>query len=603
MSSSESGIPTTVEAERSDYAGAIIDHLDLWTSAVTKKSTTGRGSNGKIELTGIKKLRELILDLAVRGKLLPQDSNDEPASLLLKKIAAERDRIAKKSNFKVTKANEIGLSLSTTFKIPSNWKWCLLDNISVIARGGSPRPIKDYITNDAKGLNWIKIGDAKKGSLYIDRTNEKIRPEGLKKTRKVYPGDLILSNSMSFGQPYIMSIDGCIHDGWLLIRTPDELISKIFLYYLFLSNHSAKSFRDAAAGAVVQNLNADKVRLLSVPLPPLAEQHRIVQKIDELMALCDKLEQQASDQLAAHETLVDTLLDTLTNSADATELAGNWACIQYHFDTLFTTEHSIDRLKQTILQLAVMGKLVPQDANDEPASVLLEKIAVEKERLVNEGKIKKPKALLQISEEEKLFAVPKGWEWIRCGDLTTKITDGEHSTPKRSSNGKYLLSARNVTNEGILLSDVDYVPDFEFERIRKRCDPNKGDILISCSGSVGRAALVDRDNTYSMVRSAAMIRPAKYHFNLKFLLYSLHSPYLQSQIVANSRQSAQANLFLGAIAKLVFLVPPFEEQNRIVQKVDELMALCDKLKTRLNKASKIQQQLAKAVVTVKTDVA
>jgi type I restriction enzyme, S subunit len=125
--------------------------------------------------------------------------------------------------------------------------------------------------------------------------------------------------------------------------------------------------------------------------PPLDEQHRIVEKVDELMALCDRLEQQVGDQLEAHEVLVDTLLDALTRSADATEVAESWARIAEHFDTLFTTEASIDKLKQAILQLAVMGRLVEQDPNDEPASVLLERIAEEKARLVKEGKIKKQK--------------------------------------------------------------------------------------------------------------------------------------------------------------------------------------------------------------------
>ncbi|MEI8603628.1 restriction endonuclease subunit S [Shewanella sp. PP-Sp27a-2] len=147
-----------------------------------------------------------------------------------------------------------------------------------------------------------------------------------------------------------------------------------------------------------------------------------------------------------------------------------------------------------------------------------------------------------------------------------------------------------------MLNDVDYVPKHEFERIRKRCDPNIGDVLISCSGSVGRVALVDRDYTYSMVRSAAMIRPCNENLNSQFLAIMLRSPYLQEQMRVRSKQSAQANLFLGAIGNLVTIIPPLEEQHRIVAKVDELMALCDQLKARLADAQTTQLHLTDAIV-------
>jgi type I restriction enzyme S subunit len=177
-----------------------------------------------------------------------------------------------------------------------------------------------------------------------------------------------------------------------------------------------------------------------------------------------------------------------------------------------------------------------------------------------------------------------------------KITDGEHATPRRTNSGHYLLSARNVTNEGILLHDVDFVPTEEFVRIRKRCDPNIGDILISCSGSVGRVALVDRNDAYSMVRSAAMSRPDSDNLEKEYLALMLRSPYLQIQMKNRSKQSAQANLFLGAISNLVSIIPPLAEQHRIVTKVDELMALCDSLKIQLNQAQTTQLHLTDAIV-------
>jgi type I restriction enzyme S subunit len=163
------------------------------------------------------------------------------------------------------------------------------NDIAEIERGGSPRPIKAFLTDDPDGLNWIKIGDTEQGGKFITSTREKIRKEGLKKTRKVYPGDFLLTNSMSFGRPYITKIEGCIHDGWLRIHLYGELGADYF-YQLLSSPLIAESFKKAAAGAVVLNLNAEKVREVLIPLPPLAEQQRIVAKVDELMAWCDELE-------------------------------------------------------------------------------------------------------------------------------------------------------------------------------------------------------------------------------------------------------------------------------------------------------------------------
>jgi type I restriction enzyme S subunit len=178
------------------------------------------------------------------------------------------------------------------------------------------------------------------------------------------------------------------------------------------------------------------------------------------------------------------------------------------------------------------------------------------------------------------FTPPNNWVITYLSNISPKITDGEHATPRRSESGYYLLSARNVTNEGISLSDVDFVPEDEFLRIRNRCNPDKDDILISCSGSVGRVAIVDEDNKYVMVRSAALVKLFHSNINNQYIAYALRSPYVQSQIIQKSKTTAQANLFLGKIKELLIPLPPLKEQKRIVAKVDQLMALCDALEER-----------------------
>lgn len=264
----------------------------------------------------IKDLRQAILNLAVGGKLVEQDPNDEPAAGLLKRISKEKKQMVAAGKFKTFDGELLGDNANSPFLIPANWTWCYLDDLAAIARGGSPRPIKSYLTDDPNGIPWIKIGDSVRGSIYIKNTKERIRPEGLTKSRMVYPGDLLLSNSMSFGYPYITNIRGCIHDGWLVIRTPETLVDKLYLHTLFISSHAKQIFSKLASGAVVQNLNADKARLLPVPLPPLAEQRRIVAKVDQLIALCDRLETGLATADGTRSRLLESLLrDALASSA------------------------------------------------------------------------------------------------------------------------------------------------------------------------------------------------------------------------------------------------------------------------------------------------
>ena len=233
---------------------------------------------GKL-VAAIKQAKSKILDLAIHGKLVPQDPNDEPANELLKRINPKAEITCDNPQYG-----------KLPFKIPNSWEWCRLGTVNEIARGGSPRPIKDYLTNDVSGINWIKIGDTTKDGKYIDSVKEKIRPEGAKKSRFVHKGDFLLTNSMSFGRPYILNVDGCIHDGWLVISPIGNAYTSDFLYYLLSSSFAFEQFANVASGGVVTNLNSDKVADTKFPLPPINEQERIVAKTEELFAQLDKIE-------------------------------------------------------------------------------------------------------------------------------------------------------------------------------------------------------------------------------------------------------------------------------------------------------------------------
>jgi restriction endonuclease S subunit len=193
------------------------------------------------------------------------------------------------------------------------WKNIKLEDLCLIERGGSPRPIQNFITKDTNGINWIKIGDAKVNSKYIDSTNEKITSEGTKYSRKVKKGELILSNSMSFGRPYILNIDGCIHDGWLVLSDFSKNIDRDFLYYVLSSSIVKEQFKNEARGAIVQNLNIDIVKKVFIPLPPLDEQKRIAKIIETKLNAVEKAKKSSDEQIVNCDLFKDKLYEKIFN--------------------------------------------------------------------------------------------------------------------------------------------------------------------------------------------------------------------------------------------------------------------------------------------------
>jgi len=341
----------------------IAQHLDIWTSAQIKKNNVGRGSNGKQTAYGIKKLRELILELAVRGKLVPQDPNDEPTSVLLEKITEEKARLIKEGKIKKqTSLPKISVD-EKPFDLPYGWEWVRIGDVG--HDWGQKTPDADFTYIDVSAID--NVTGIVKFPTMLSST------EAPSRARKIVKVGAVIYSTV---RPYLKNI--CVIDqeylpeliastAFAILHPFHEMPGKFFVIY-FRSPEFVRYVESVQTGIAYPSINDKQFFGGMVPIPPLAEQNRIVAKVDELMVLCDKLEQQQTDSNAAHQILVETLLGTLTTSADQNEFTTAWRRISEHFDTLFTTEHSIDQLKQTILQLAVMGKLVPQDTNDEPAS-------------------------------------------------------------------------------------------------------------------------------------------------------------------------------------------------------------------------------------------
>ena len=360
-------------------------------------------------------------------------------------------------------------------------------------------------------------------------------------------------------------------------------------YFIWYANESTH-------GMNLPRMGTDKARLALYPMVSEAEQHRIVAKVNELMALCDQLEKHQTDSNATHKTLVETLLATLTDAADQSEFAKARQRIANHFDTLFTTEQSIDELKQTILQLAVMGKLVPQDPNDQHSSVLLKNIAKEKARLIKEDKIKKQKQLPEISEDEKPFELPMGWEWSRLQEAID-VRDGTHDSPKDAIGPDTypLVTSKNFYNGTIKFDKARRISAEDHFSISKRSFVERYDILFSMiGGNLGNQVMVDDNRPFS-VKNVALFKYYDRELTSPFFIKKFLE-HLALDLQSQAAGGAQPFVSLGFLRKLVIAIPPIEEQRRIVAKVDQLMHLCDNLKTRLNDAQTTQVRLADAIV-------
>lgn len=333
-------------------------------------------------------------------------------------------------------------------------------------------------------------------------------------------------------------------------------------------------------------LNTSVVISFITPFPPQKEQERINTKVIELMSLCDQLEQQSLTSLYAHQQLVETLLGTLTDSQNAEELAENWARISEHLDTLFTTEASVDALKQTILQLAVMGKLVPQDPNDEPASELLKRIAQEKAQLVKEGKIKKQKPLPPISDEEKPFELPEGWEWCRLGDCINLIS-GQHLKPDEYSdefNDNFLPYITGPAEFGMIH------PTYSKYTNERRAIAEKGDILITCKGA-GLGKLNIANTRIAISRQLMAIGAIGINStNLKITLDSMYD-YFQSKGVG----IAIPGISREDVLEPTIMLPPVQEQINIIDQFMMINNILDCLKEKIKSAKQTQLHLADAL--------
>ncbi|ETA67810.1 restriction endonuclease S subunit [Methanolobus tindarius DSM 2278] len=541
---------------------------------------------------GVQKLREMILQLAVMGKLVPQNPNDETASVLVEMIKAEKTSLAKQGIIKKTKSLPFVQADEISYEIPESWYWTRLGNIGIV----NPRNnvsddldvsfvpmnlISEKYGEDAESENRI-WKDIKKGYTHFaenDVVMAKITPCFQNGKSTVMKG---LCNSIGAGTTELH-----------VFRSVTDYVNPDYVVLYLKSPHYIETGITKMTGSAGQKrVPRDYFAHNPFPLPPLEEQKRIVAKVDQLMAMCGELEafQQQKNESRIH--LNKAALNGLLNADSADEFNELWQLIYSNFDLLYDNLDNVAKFKEAILQLAVMGKLVPQDSNDEPTSVLLERIEDEKKRLMKEGIISLKNLATNIVVDDIPYQIPHNWAWFKLNDLVYNF-----GQKKPDSKFTYIDVASINKEKGLISDNVKTIlPDDAPSRARKIV--KRGCVIYSTVRPyLLNTAIVDDDYSPEPIASTAfaVLNPYSGLLN-KYLHYYLRSQHFVNYVESQMMGMAYPAINDTKLYKGLVPLPPLEEQKRIVAKVDELMAICDELETRISKAQENSEKLTNAVV-------
>lgn len=529
---------------------------------------------------GVQKLRELILQLAVQGKLVPQDPNDEPASVLLEKIKAEREWLIKDKKIKKPKPLPPIAPNEIPYKKPKNWIWCRLGEIIQISSG-------DALTSSKMSQNGRIPVYGGNGITGYHNQNNVSKPTLVIGRVGYYCGSVHLTPSLAW-----------ITDNAFSTYFSESNIYVHFLYWLLKGTNLQKN-NSATAQPVI---SGSKIYPIVVGLSPINEQKRIAVKVQQLMALCDELEVHQQKRREGCVRLNNAAIDQLLTIREPENFSKHWRRICDNFDLLYSAPENIGKLRQAIFQLAVQGKLVPQDPNNEPASVLLNKIKAEKNRLIKEGKISKPKQLPPIQVNEVPYELPEEWQWARFGDIILDIESGwSPMCEKRSKEveewGVLKVSAvswdKFNPHENKALP-VGFKPRLEHEA-------RVGDFLMSRANTsqlVGKSVIVET-TPERLLLSDKLLRlffsnlTDKRFFNLYNNAPTARDYYSKK---ATGTSTSMRNISRNQIHEMPIPIPPLPEQRCIITKVEQLMALCDDLKAKLIQSQTDSEKLMDAAV-------
>jgi type I restriction enzyme S subunit len=532
----------------------------------------------------VRKMRELVLRMATSGRIAEQDSSDQPASELLSEIFAVRDGGIKRG----TSRNRIEGNMivaGDTIDIPASWSRCMISEVCDLQTGATPsRQESKYFGGETL---WLVSGDINKGEIF--ECDGRITELGLKNSNcKIVPRNSVLIALNGQGKTRatvaILRVEAALNQS--LVAMIPYSCERLLPEYLFWNLRGRYySIRDITGQDQRRGLNMKLVGQLRLPIPPLAEQKRIVAKVDELMALCDRLETQQQERDTRHAALARA---SLTRFAEAPTPA--------NLDFLFHKSYSITPadLRKAILSLAVQGKLVPQDPNDEQVSRLIKCIQAEQAQQQAKGLYKSSPSLPPIEKSEKPFSLPQGWEWFRLRSLAFTLGDGLHGTPEYSEGTKfYFINGNNLVDGQIVIKPHTKTVSFaEMQKHKKLLTTNT--VLVSINGTLGSVAFFKNENVV-LGKSACYFNLSSF-VEKQFVRAVIESPYFVSYAIKNATGTTIRNLGLKAMNYFPVPLPPLAEQRRIVAKVDQLMALVDQMETQLAASRAASEKLMEAVV-------
>ena len=538
-------------------------------------------------MTG-KQLKNSILQWAIQGKLVPQDPNDEPASVLLEKIRQEKERLIKEKKIKRDKNASIifrgennsyyekflatgevkCIDEEIPFEIPQGWEWCKINNIAFVTKLAGFEYTK-YISNNLQttGIPLFKGKNVQGGKIVYDF--EAFIPESLSdelERSQISKKCLLTPYVGTIGNIGIHNKPGKYHlgsnVGKIEILNPGDetCILEEFLHIYLLSHYGYAELTKYKKATAQESISIDAIREVLVPIPSIQKQKEIVDKYYELEPIVDKYNKSQ--------------------------------------DTLYRLNAEIfANLKKSILQEAIQGKLVPQIAEEGTARELLEQIRQEKERLIKEKKIKRDKNAsiifrgednsyyekflatgeVKCIDEEIPFEIPQGWEWCRFSSIYWQLTDGTHSTPKYTQSGIPFLSVKDMSTGRLSFANTKFISEEEHKLLSQRCHPCKGNLLLSKVGTTGIPLIIDDDREFSIFVSLALIKFFPKFVDSSFLIALLNSPLVQMQVKEDTRGVGNKNWVLTAISNTLLAIPPLREQQRIVEKIDILSPYTDKI--------------------------
>ncbi|MCQ2285139.1 MAG: restriction endonuclease subunit S [Bacteroidales bacterium] len=492
-------------------------------------------------MTG-KQLKNAILQLAIQGKLIPQDAADEPASALLARIRKEKEQLVKAGKLKKKDLETTPISdEEKPFEIPESWEWCRWGDLSFSIQYGY-----NASAQTSGDIRMVRISDIQNNEVLWNSVPYcKINADEID-TYLLEENDILFARTGgTVGKSFLVKKVPypAIYAGYLIRTRYSKNLIPQYLKSFMESSIYWDQLRDGTIATAQPNCNGKTLSKMLIPLPPLAEQHRIVAKIEELMPLVEEygVAQEKLNQL--NEALPEAL-------------------------------------KKSILQQAIQGELVPQDANDEPASALLAQIRKEKEQLVKAGKLKKKDLeTTPITDEEKPFEIPERWEWVRLGELLSTVSDGTHKTPTYVEKGIPFLSVQNISSGTLNLTKIKYVSENEHRKLCERIQPQIGDILVCRIGTLGKAIEINWDFEFSIFVSLGLLRPIDKDVNA-YIVFFINSPaghaWIDKVKVGGGTHTYKINL--SDFPNMLIPLPPLAEQHRIVSKIEELMAMVDGMK-------------------------